>query len=286
MDGQVVLTSVEKSSTSSKESIVLASFTDMSYKAFFQPNQPNVFLTTHGDGCVRLFDLRQTSKRAQSLLRLRQNTRTVSCNSLAWNPVFPFEFVVGGGEVFVRLYDFRYMQTNHENETNTTKMRALQAESSVVRRFVPSNLFEEYQRNPQKYSITGVDFNAKREILATYSRQDVYLFDAYQTNENNKHKVQGKDETNMNDNEKTNITNIGDLVVGHKQVYKGRKNVQTFLKEVCFFGANSYVATGGDDGNLYVWEKQTGKLVQKLRADKHVVNGMKLFVFVLLCLFI
>jgi len=41
-----------------------------------------------------------------------------------------------------------------------------------------------------------------------------------------------------------------------------------------FFGDNSYVATGSDCGNLFIWEKHSGKLVQLLKADEHVVNGV------------
>jgi len=59
-----------------------------------------------------------------------------------------------------------------------------------------------------------------------------------------------------------------------KQVYTGRRNESTFLKEVSFVGNNSYIATGGDCGNLYIWEKTTGKLVQLLKGDGHVVNGV------------
>jgi WD repeat-containing protein 42A len=86
------------------------------------------------------------------------------------------------------------------------------------------------------------------------------------------------------------------LCLTHKQKYTGRRNVQTFLKEVAFFGEDSYVATGtqlsnisfvciikisctngitgSDCGHLFIWEKTTGKLVQLLKADKGVVNGV------------
>ncbi len=37
---------------------------------------------------------------------------------------------------------------------------------------------------------------------------------------------------------------------------------------------DAFVATGSDCGNLFIWEKQSGEIVQVLRADKNVVNGI------------
>src|SRR4051812_30155041 len=72
----------------------------------------------------------------------------------------------------------------------------------------------------------------------------------------------------------------------YKQVYKGRRNVQTFLKEVVFFGNDSFVATGflfffryiffkgSDCGHIFIWDKEDGNLVQLLKGDNDVVNGV------------
>eukprot|EP01114_Cavostelium_apophysatum_P021782 TRINITY_DN7689_c0_g2_i1.p1 TRINITY_DN7689_c0_g2~~TRINITY_DN7689_c0_g2_i1.p1 ORF type:complete len:320 (-),score=108.24 TRINITY_DN7689_c0_g2_i1:45-1004(-) len=57
-----------------------------------------------------------------------------------------------------------------------------------------------------------------------------------------------------------------------KQVFTGHCNVRT-VKEVSFFGPRSeYVISGSDDGNIFIWDKKTAKIVQVLNGDQHVVN--------------
>ena len=56
--------------------------------------------------------------------------------------------------------------------------------------------------------------------------------------------------------------------------FKGRRNVQTCAKEVRFLFGDSCVATGGDDGALYLWETATGSPLARLRADRCVVNSI------------
>ncbi len=54
--------------------------------------------------------------------------------------------------------------------------------------------------------------------------------------------------------------------------YQGRKNEDTFAKEATFLNDDAYIATGGDDGNLFIWETMTGRMVFKRKADRYVVN--------------
>ncbi|KAI0081776.1 WD40 repeat-like protein [Panus rudis PR-1116 ss-1] len=49
-------------------------------------------------------------------------------------------------------------------------------------------------------------------------------------------------------------------------------NVET-VKDVNFLGpTDEFVASGSDDGNLFIWKKNTGKLHDILEGDEHVVN--------------
>ena len=56
------------------------------------------------------------------------------------------------------------------------------------------------------------------------------------------------------------------VVTEYIQQYKGRRNVETFLKEVAFFGSNNYIATGCDSGHLFIWDKKTGQIVNCLKV--------------------
>ncbi|KAL6067413.1 DDB1- and CUL4-associated factor 6 [Balamuthia mandrillaris] len=61
----------------------------------------------------------------------------------------------------------------------------------------------------------------------------------------------------------------------YRQVFKGHLNVQT-VKEVSFLGPNSeFIASGSDDGRIFVWEKRTAKIVKVLEGDNHVVNCVR-----------
>ncbi|KAK9476180.1 WD40-repeat-containing domain protein [Lipomyces japonicus] len=54
--------------------------------------------------------------------------------------------------------------------------------------------------------------------------------------------------------------------------YHGHCNVET-VKDVNFFGArDEYIISGSDCGNLFIWKKKTGRIVQILEADTEIVN--------------
>ncbi|KAK9766152.1 hypothetical protein K7432_004990 [Basidiobolus ranarum] len=60
--------------------------------------------------------------------------------------------------------------------------------------------------------------------------------------------------------------------VRESATYKGHCNVQT-VKDVNFYGPNDeYVISGSDDGNIFIWEKKSRKIVQILKGDEDVVN--------------
>jgi hypothetical protein len=54
--------------------------------------------------------------------------------------------------------------------------------------------------------------------------------------------------------------------------YVGRRNVKTFLKGVAFMCEDEYITTGGDDGSVFIWQKDTCELVSRIQADTQVVN--------------
>ncbi|OQV15913.1 DDB1- and CUL4-associated factor 6 [Hypsibius exemplaris] len=53
--------------------------------------------------------------------------------------------------------------------------------------------------------------------------------------------------------------------------YSGHRSSRTMIKEACFWD-DAFVISGSDCGRAFMWDRQTGKLVNAVDADKHVVN--------------
>jgi nuclear receptor interaction protein len=49
--------------------------------------------------------------------------------------------------------------------------------------------------------------------------------------------------------------------------YSGHRNARTMIKEACFWG-DKYVMSGSDCGHVFVWDKESGKQVMMLEADR------------------
>jgi len=55
--------------------------------------------------------------------------------------------------------------------------------------------------------------------------------------------------------------------------FTGHCNAHTDIKEANFLGAHgNYIAAGSDDGNIFIWEKETSNLVLILNGDDSIVN--------------
>lgn len=58
----------------------------------------------------------------------------------------------------------------------------------------------------------------------------------------------------------------------HTRVYRGHCNVKT-VKDVNFYGLNDeYVVSGSDSGHVFIWDRQSGDLLNILEGDGEVVN--------------
>lgn len=165
---------------------------------------------------------------------MRNSQDNISASSLAFSPLNPHRYVVAAGDTILREYDDRYDI------------------DKPIKSYCPESIFSR-SSHFSGVNISDVSWNCYNEIVFNYSHEDVYLFSA--------------GEPSAKDMEK-------DVIVKQKQVFKGRKNEQTFLKEVDFFGNNNYIVTGGDCGNIFIWEKESAELVQLLKGDANVVNGV------------
>ncbi|KAJ3318410.1 hypothetical protein HDU76_000830 [Blyttiomyces sp. JEL0837] len=124
------------------------------------------------------------------------------------------------------------------------------------------------QPRPQYKKITAMKFEPVfgREILISYAGDEIMLISP--------NEGKGIVGANLGDVEvKTFLqspdSRDGDLV----GIFKGHQNERTMIKEAYFYGPQSeYVMSGSDDGTLWIWDKATGKVVNRLKGDRHVVN--------------
>lgn len=54
--------------------------------------------------------------------------------------------------------------------------------------------------------------------------------------------------------------------------FSGRRNERTFAKQVAYFLDESLVLTGCDSGRIAVWDRRTGELLRRFKADGNIVN--------------
>ncbi|KAM9961690.1 hypothetical protein ACTFIR_004548 [Dictyostelium discoideum] len=81
-----------------------------------------------------------------------------------------------------------------------------------------------------------------------------------------------KDEEDQQDSEKNNSKPF--LPKTFKQVYSGHVSEQT-IKSVNFYGPNSeYIVSGSDDSKLFIWDKESAKIVRILEGHDSHVNSV------------
>eukprot|EP00013_Stygamoeba_regulata_P023686 CAMPEP_0177645274 /NCGR_PEP_ID=MMETSP0447-20121125/9162_1 /TAXON_ID=0 /ORGANISM="Stygamoeba regulata, Strain BSH-02190019" /LENGTH=907 /DNA_ID=CAMNT_0019147747 /DNA_START=174 /DNA_END=2898 /DNA_ORIENTATION=+ len=66
------------------------------------------------------------------------------------------------------------------------------------------------------------------------------------------------------------------LYTNYEQRYVGRANAQTDIKEANHVGERGeVVAAGSDCGSVFLWDRRSGRLLNVLHADQHVVNAVR-----------
>lgn len=189
------------------------------HKIAIPARSPYEFLTACENGQVKGYDLRDNV--AKNVTHTRKRLYSISTHP------FDNEFCVSGSNESVLVYDRR----------NPAR---------PVKRMYPVHM-----KNANKkefFTVTcAVYNNTGTEILASYSDEDVYLFD-------NVHHEEGK----------------------YLHRYSGHCNVKT-IKGVNFFGPQSeFVVSGSDCGNIFFWDKQSEIIVNWLKGDDAgVVNCLE-----------
>lgn len=116
--------------------------------------------------------------------------------------------------------------------------------NGVLKKFCPSHLVS----SESKTNITCLVYSHDgSELLASYNDEDIYLFDSNHSD--------GAD---------------------YSRRYKGHRNNAT-VKGVNFYGPRSeFVVSGSDCGHIYLWDKQSARVVQFMKGDSGgVVNCLE-----------
>lgn len=192
------------------------------HKLVLCPQNPFVILSAGEDGKIVCCDLRKSP--VNRLKTVKEDRKKVPLYSIAHHPFDP-EICVCGNDNYVRVYDKRNM-------------------SKTLHKMCPQKI-DDQAITPH---ITCCVYNNNgSEILASYSDDDIYLF-------NSKAYVPGSFE--------------------HR--YRGHYNHKT-IKGVNFFGPNSeYVISGSDCGNIFFWDKNTEAILNFMEGDNSgVVNCLE-----------
>eukprot|EP00667_Euglena_gracilis_P008755 EG_transcript_8886 len=267
-------------------------------KLAFSPACPRLVLFCTGDGAVRYHDLRARGSPCPSLINLNQmkvprvrGTRPLrireaqeySVNSLAFSPTHEYILAVAASDIYVRLYDLRYL-----TQLQASAPYRAYGETCFLRLTAPNLLASPSGRQPECSGISGLRFNGSGdEIVATYKGDDVYVFPLQPTE--GKVVQQHMAPVSLCDSFAVAASRFppfpgpsgnqcddqtGVLAPPAARRYAGRRNVQTLLKEACFFFDDRYVVSGGDSGHICVWDKHSTALVKLLKGDQHIVNGV------------
>ncbi|XP_055637700.1 WD and tetratricopeptide repeats protein 1 isoform X2 [Toxorhynchites rutilus septentrionalis] len=58
----------------------------------------------------------------------------------------------------------------------------------------------------------------------------------------------------------------------YKDRFVGHCNTKTDIKEANYFGDSNYIVAGSDDGNFFIWERDSGMIASIYHADELIVN--------------
>ena len=247
----------------------------------FVPKERDTFLCAHQDGRVRLFDLRQPSGgfRETSHEIIVDLSAYGPTSEIVFDPTSPTTFATCSDDPYVRVFDLRHVKSNRREaarefptppspSTSPTgaemfmrspRPASMKQEIPCVMMLSPTELGQSRRGNGFE-GISGLAYSSKGELAISCKGDDVYVLDTR------------KAAANLNSDGGNFKSFSAPISYQPAKRYAGRRNIKTFLKGVAFMCDDEYVTTGGDDGNVYVWHKDSCELVCKIQADSQVVN--------------
>eukprot|EP00818_Percolomonas_sp_WS_P006424 CAMPEP_0117444942 /NCGR_PEP_ID=MMETSP0759-20121206/5524_1 /TAXON_ID=63605 /ORGANISM="Percolomonas cosmopolitus, Strain WS" /LENGTH=391 /DNA_ID=CAMNT_0005237071 /DNA_START=439 /DNA_END=1614 /DNA_ORIENTATION=+ len=246
---------------------------------------PQTFMSCSADGTVRLFDLRchygntrkETLQQANSVTNAgvsdtdsfetgvlpqslgggradrRSGASTVPKESLVqslpssvytvdWHPMNSHDYIVSCDDGNVYLFDLRKTGMNDYKKAYR-------------------NIFLNVDN---RCDVTGASFDCYgRKIITTCIRGSIYMYDTERNFEQ---------EYGLNYHE-NNVNNENEIQTFERE-FKGHQSFET-IKGVWFWGSESeYVISGSDEGTIFIWERETAKIVRILEGHQGNVNNL------------
>ena len=230
-----------KQGDATSSSTVLGSHTGRAHKLSLNPFDPNSFLSCGEDGIAYAYDVRTNETRV-AVRFLDFSGHRAPLNSVIHDPrSMGHRFALAGGDKYIKVYDSRFIRVSDPK---------------------PVFYFAASKVSNTTY-ITCLDYSCQGELLATYSEDNVYLFDPA----SQRALSDANGSCALSDSELLRF-----MSTQAAREYKGHRNCET-VKGVSFLGPNSdYVASGSDCGNIFIWDKDSTKLLTCLQGDAQIVN--------------
>eukprot|EP01090_Pellita_catalonica_P012144 TRINITY_DN2578_c0_g1_i1.p1 TRINITY_DN2578_c0_g1~~TRINITY_DN2578_c0_g1_i1.p1 ORF type:complete len:646 (+),score=79.97 TRINITY_DN2578_c0_g1_i1:113-1939(+) len=244
MDGQVRYNEVEHDNQNGR---ILACTDHMVLNGAFRPFSSSVFLSSHGDGTVRLFDIRTKQQQNGGNTVVRAEGTVYG---LKFDPLMSEKFVISTADPVVCMFDLRKINAGSSAR-----------ECDAIARWCPKHLLK--RSNP----VSGIDYNCMNEIAINVTSECAYTFSVLPTSYPGEKNFSAQHDPDI-------PSKLRDVQTDFIQRYTGHCNEKTFLKDIAFMGNSGFVVTGSDCGNTFIWEKESGELVQLLESDAFVVNGV------------
>jgi hypothetical protein len=221
-------------------------------KLTFLPSTPSVFLSTHADGRVRLFDLRapRSATSATDGVLVQLPRASGSASDLAFDPASPHTFALGSNDPVVRLFDVRALGGEVADAS------AAQPLAELLPPPVEAALRAGGAAARALDGVSGLAWAPRSLLAASYRGADVYTLDC----------------SRLADSAARASACQQPPDARFERRFSGRRNVRTFLKGVAFLARGAYLAVGGDCGCVYVWHTASGALAARLEADAQVLN--------------
>jgi len=258
---------------------------------------PECFLVAFYDGKLRALDVRQapTQNSACVALDLQGN----GCCSVEVRPSQPYVFALGTDDSAIRICDLRtanskdrsvqssWQKEDNNSEDSSDAMSFYQdddsnhdeSSSSMSCSCADDDDNNDDDNDDNEHCWSGSDWLAGFAVRARLRVLDIPII------ENDTDVGISGVAWNPNNDTKLAANFRGDDVFvfnvspsAHKLSsplrFRGRDNIATCAKEVRWLFGGTCLATGGDDGCLYIWRASDAAPLIKVRADRNVVNSL------------